>query len=283
MSTDICRLCESKPAIKNSHIIPAFVSRAIKSDSVTGFLRLAASPDRRIQDSDKHPLLCKDCEQRFSERESLFNRHIFKAFHESDQDTFDYDDWLHYFITSLTWRTLILDLADSSTLARIPDSVLPELRASADTMQRYLLGEDKFARQIRNHAVVFTGGDVCSSELAAAGPNFMLRRSAGGYTLWTADGFSAVFHNLAGILCVTHIRGNPRDVWRNTKIDPAGGKIRQPQNVHSWIVHDFLKTIIEFSKTRVSDNQQSVIENAMRKNPDAASLRFREADRRLER
>lgn len=281
MSVPICRLCESKPAIKNSHIIPAFVSRAIKSDSVTGFLRLAASPDRRIQDSDKHPLLCTDCEQRFGEREKLFNTHIFKVFHESDQDSFDYDDWLHYFMTSLTWRTLILDLADTSTLARVPDSVLPMLQASANTMQRYLLGENNFARQIRNH-IVFTGGDVCSPELAAAGPNFMIRRSAGGYTLWTADGFSAVFNNLAGILCVTHIRGNSQDVWRNTKINPAGGRIRQPQNVASWILHDFFEALIVFSKTDLSKKQQAVIEKSLQKNPNAASLRFREADRRLE-
>jgi hypothetical protein len=130
---------------------------------------------------------------------------------------------------------------------------------------------------------LFTGGDVASPKLSAAGPNFLIRRSVGGYTLWTDDGFSAVVHNLAGFFCVTPIRGNPKDTWYNTKISPTGGSIKQPQKVYSWIVHDFFEAIIGFSKSRemMSDKQKAVVEELARQNPTAASLRFWEADRNL--
>jgi hypothetical protein len=283
MSASICRLCEANPTIKGSHVTPALVYRAIKKDSVTGFLRAAMSPNQRMQDGDKHPLLCVDCEQRFGERETKFNNHIFKAFHESDQDTFDYGDWLHYFLTSVAWRTLIMDLADPSTVARIPARVLPELEHAASTMQRYLLGENNLADLVRNHVILFAGAGDYSPQLAAAGPNFIIRRSVGGYTLWSQGGFSCVIHNLAGFFCATHIRGKPSDIWNNTKISPAGGRITQPQKVKSWIVQAFFEDIIEFSKNRemMSDKQLAIVKQAVPPNPTAPSLRFWESDRRL--
>ncbi len=281
MTIHICRLCGSNEAIKGSHVTPALVYRAIKADSATGFMRLAASPNQRIQDGDKHPLLCSDCEQRFGQREAKFNKHVFKAFHQHDHDSFDYGDWLHYFLTSVTWRTLIMDLGDDATIVRIPTQVLPDFEAAADTMRRYLLGNNTLATRIDNHVFLFPSDSSCSPELAAAGPNFLIRRSVGGYTLW-GDGFSAVMHNLAGFWCVTHIRLNPNDTWQNTQIAPAGGQFRPPQIVESWIAHAFFEDIIEFSKKRhnMSDKQREIIERSVQRNPNAASLRFWESNQR---
>jgi hypothetical protein len=285
MSVPICRLCQSNPTILGSHVAPALVYRAIKSDSATGFFRRSESPNQRFQDGDKHPILCAECEQRFGLREGKFNNHIFKAYHETDQNIFDYGDWLHYFMTSVAWRTLIMDLADSSTVSRMPVPVLHELEENATIMQRYLLGENSLANSVRNHAYLFSGEGDCTPELAAAGPHFMIRRSVGGYTIWTEDGFSAVMNNLAGFWCVTLIRENPRDSWRNTIINPIGGRIQPPQKVTSWIAHAFFQDIIEFSKKheKMSDKQRSVIEKAAKNNLGARSLRFREMDQRQRR
>lgn len=110
MSANMCRLCKQHPAIESSHVIPGFVIRAIKSDSPTGFFRNPNLPNRRLQDGDKLPLLCADCEQRFGKAEHQFANNIFLPFHKTDQDHFSYGPYLHYFMTSLAWRTLILDL-----------------------------------------------------------------------------------------------------------------------------------------------------------------------------
>ena len=281
MSAPICRLCQENPAILGSHVTPALVYRAIKGDSVTGYLRRPAEPNQRMQDGDKHPLLCEDCEQRFGERETKFNNHVFKAFHETDIASFDYGDWLHYFITSVTWRTLNMDLADPSTVSRIPLEVLAELEAAAEIMRRYLMGETSLASQIRNHVYLFSGDDSFNPRLAAVGANFLARRSVGGYTLWR-ENCSAVYHNLAGFWCVTLIRANPRELWQNTKIQPTGGKYRPPQRVSSWVMDAFMDDIVEFSKSRerMSERQRAIVDKPP-KNPTAPSLRFRKADRRL--
>jgi hypothetical protein len=281
MTVPICHLCREHQAIAGSHVTPALVYRAIKADSATGYLRRSADPNRRMQDGDKHPLLCEVCEQRFGDRENSFNNHIFKAFHESDIDSFDYGDWLHYFITSVTWRTLIMELADASTASRMPSKVRAEFSDAAEIMRRFLLGESKLASQIRNHVYLFSGEGSYSRELAMAGPHFLIRRSVGGYAIWTESYHSAVQHNLAGFWCVTLINDNPQDVWQNTKIDPSGGTFRPPQKAKSWIAQAFFEDIIESSKIhdKMSERQRAIA-NKPPKNPEAASLRFRQFDRR---
>lgn len=62
-----CALCKSQNIIlQDSHIIPKFVSRRLIKKSITGFLRQASNPNKRLQDGDSTYLLCADCEQKFS-------------------------------------------------------------------------------------------------------------------------------------------------------------------------------------------------------------------------
>src|SRR5262245_57540060 len=132
MSVVLCRLCSRHPAIKNSHVIPEFVFRSIKADSPTGFFRNPHNnPNRRVQDGDKLPLLCKDCEQRFGNAEQEFANNVFSPFHKTDRDEFSYGPWLHYFMTSLAWRTLILDLPGLESDLANPRTTIKELEDAA--------------------------------------------------------------------------------------------------------------------------------------------------------
>lgn len=92
----ICQLCRINPAIRNSHIVPTLVGKSIKNHSPTGYLRQDTNPNKRLQDSDKYPLLCHKCEQTFGEREKKFNDYIFKDFQELGKVNFGYEAWLHY-------------------------------------------------------------------------------------------------------------------------------------------------------------------------------------------
>jgi 5-methylcytosine-specific restriction endonuclease McrA len=104
-----CALCGSDGPLKDSHIIPSFVSDKIKNNSPAGFLRGGiADPNMRRQDGDKLKLLCGDCEQRFSIAEKKFAEEVFAPYHETGQTAFQYEDWLSYFICSVNWRTLHL-------------------------------------------------------------------------------------------------------------------------------------------------------------------------------
>jgi hypothetical protein len=121
MSEDACKLCGSTAKLQNSHVIPSFVTREIKGDSVTGFLRDLRQMNKRVQDGGKLPMLCFDCEQRFATAEAPVALQVFQGFHRNDVTTFAYGAWLHYFLASLSWRTLALELADLLTNEEIDE------------------------------------------------------------------------------------------------------------------------------------------------------------------
>jgi hypothetical protein len=185
-------------------------------------------------------------------------------------------------MTSLAWRTLILDIPSIEAAADVPAAIKRELSTSASIIEAYLLGSSQLGSTLRNHALVFTGARSASRDLASIGPNVMLRRSAFGYTVISKiHGYAAVIHNLAGFICVLVIKGNPRDQWRNTKINPVGGTVVPPQSVDSWIMHDLMEFLIEAhdaKKRNLSDVQRQKTIAAMQRRPNVPSLRFRAMD-----
>ena len=285
MNAPDCLLCGQDQAIKRSHIIPAFVYRAIKSDSPSGYFRNPNRPNRRRQDGDKRPLLCRTCEQRFGDAERAFYNEIFKAFHATDRDRFDYGPWLHYFMTSMAWRTLILDLPSFRSNESVTKSLMGNLEETSNRIRRYLLGADSLASRINNHMFFYTAAESCPQKLASAGPNVLVRRSTFGYTLVQyTHGYATVINNLAGILCFLIIKGNLHDNWTRTKINPEGGSIVQPQMVSSWAMGDLSEFVIEMAenkKNRYSKAQRMKTLEAMKQNPDAPGLRFLDLDNQI--
>lgn len=281
MDKQLCRLCLANTAIDCSHVIPKFVYRAIKADSPTGFFRNPHDPNRRFQDGDKLPLLCSECEQRFGTAEQKFQQYAFSPFHTSDKDEFSYGPWLHYFMTSIAWRTLVLDLPGFEADAKNPKSAVRILQTEAERMRTYLLGCDNLASGLRNHAIVLTEGHSGSVELAAVRPNVKIRRSVFGYSIIDRKNeYSGIIHNLAGFMCFYIVKGNPRDKWQGTKVNPSGGEIRQPQQVDSWLVGELLSCIVESGKklSSMSQSQKAKIDAGVRENPKAKGLRFSKAD-----
>src|SRR5262245_58618739 len=177
---------------------------------------------------DKMPLLCTECEQRFASAEREVANTIVLPFHENDRDEFSYGPSLHYFMTSLAWRTLILDLPGLECEAENPRATLATLGVAAETMRKYLLGATNLAESLRNHAIIWTKAQSGSAHLAR--PNTMIRRSVFGYTVLHRQlGYCGILHNLAGFMCFLIVKGNPRDTWEGTKVDAAGGRMKQPQ------------------------------------------------------
>lgn len=282
----LCRLCNLNESIENSHVIPRFVFHGIKFDSPTGFFRSLRTPNKREQDGDKQPLLCLECEKRFSVAENQFAQNIFGPFHTRDQDRFTYGPWLHYFLTSLTWRTLVLDMPDFEADPTTTPSLLEPLQISLRTMGSYLLGAVRLGRLIRHHVIPWTATGMCSPELASVGPNVLLRRSVLGYALVDRHhGYAAVVHNMAGFITVLNIKGNPRDNWVNTKVNPSGGVVIQPQKVTSWVMHDLFETLLDGHRgvsEGMSGEQWEKALQGLQSNSTAGSLRHALRDALIE-
>jgi hypothetical protein len=280
----ICKLCHKHSAIEHSHVIPAFVFRAIKSDSPTRFFRNPNSINQRLQDGDTLPLTCSECEQLFGAAERSFANEVFLPFHNDNRDEFVYGPWLHYFLSSLAWRTLVLDLPGFESDTLCPEAVRRTLRDICELMRGYLLGSEGVAERIDCHVVAWTQGHVASPQLAAVGPNTMIRRTVFGYTIVDPEtGYSGILHNLAGFMCFLMVGNHPRDKWSGTKVTPSGGEIRQPQNVNSWLMGELLNTIVEKGKRKseLSERQREKMAKAIGRNPTAAALRYLELDKRV--
>ena len=225
--------------------------------------------------------------------ECMFAREIFQPFHREDQDTFRYGPWLHYFITSLAWRSVILDLPYRRKESGIPERVLEDLERAELTMRNYLFGATGLAGAIRNHAIAKVRITECCPEIADTKPNVRLRRSAWERVLVSkASGSMAAYHNLAGFICVSIIKGNPQDLWNNTRVSASGGAIVQPQQVRSWVMNDLFETFMELdaSYREMSPHQKAKVEQAVQSakidravvaNPDAGAWRFQKWDYQL--
>jgi hypothetical protein len=105
MAQGTCLLCGAVAALQDSHVLPAFVFRALKEHSATGHIRSSESPNRRVQDGVTQPWLCVECEASFSRWERDFSNNILRPWRDGVVET-AYDDWLLKFCVSVSWRVL---------------------------------------------------------------------------------------------------------------------------------------------------------------------------------
>jgi hypothetical protein len=101
-----CALCKRNVPLVESHIIPKFVFRWKKETSATGFLRFSQTPNKRVQDGLKVPMLCIDCEGLFNGFETPFSKRLFYPYISDGGQRLPYDSWLLKFCVSVSWRIL---------------------------------------------------------------------------------------------------------------------------------------------------------------------------------
>lgn len=115
ITDSVCRLCDEHSELQESHVVPSFVYKWIKDTSATGYLR-SSDNNKRLQDGHKAKLLCRACEQLFSNHEREFASNIFHPFVDRVIDKtgrmtsntgFRYEEWLIKFAISVQWRVLV--------------------------------------------------------------------------------------------------------------------------------------------------------------------------------
>ena len=100
-----CAFCGEHKTLKESHVLPAFVFRWLRTRSGTGHIRQTENPNRRVQDGLKFHWLCGECEKKFSRYETAFATKVFHPWHTGEY-RISYDDWLLKFCVSISWRVL---------------------------------------------------------------------------------------------------------------------------------------------------------------------------------
>ncbi len=273
LSLTECALCHSKEPLELSHIIPKFVLRYLKETSI-GNIRSIDNPNRTIQDGEKHYLLCGKCEDLFSTYEKQFADKIFYPYFKANQRQFDYDTWLHYFLTSISWRHLYLDLLDFVGNHVVGIDALERLIECEKIMRDYLLGLRGDIENIEHHIFFYDDIDAISDELKAARPHTSIHRSVGGYTAAneeTKTYFSVT--NMLGIFVFTLYSKGAREVWRNTKITNGIGTIKaNNQHIESVCCQEIVEMIkgAERATEQLSEAQQEKINVRFQKAVDSS-------------
>lgn len=145
-----CRLCGKENDLKESHFIPKFFSKWIKSTSITGYIRQNRETQKRAQDIVKGYWLCGCCEQLFSRWEREFANKVFYPFVNERKSVVTYGGWMSKFCASLSWRTLTYIRSKNPK-----DEEDAERKALLDETQKhlkqYLLGETNNLYQFEQH------------------------------------------------------------------------------------------------------------------------------------
>ncbi len=250
-----CSLCLQKKELQASHVVPRFVGKYLKSTSATGFMT-GTRAEERVQDFPTLPLLCPECEQRFSKLEAYFANEIFFPFHEKNVRDFQYDARLQAFVVSLSWRTLKATYEDMSQEA--PD-LLSFVDEAESKWRQFLLGEKSDVEPYENH-VVFLGSKIPGQVL----PKF--EWYAGRTVDATLAGNDVVFAftKFPSMIFVSSIHPTRLKGWKGTLLKNEG-RISTDQMVEDTEFWNFLGTRAAFIEAVVSGRlSESIEERVMR-------------------
>ena len=259
-----CALCGQNRDLQLSHIVPHFVGRKLIKTS-PGSIRSSNEPNRIKQDIYKEYMLCSECEERFSAKETWFANCIFNPYVDKKERLFDYDKRLSYFITSVSWRTLYLDLDKFCRDSDFDQETLLTLLRAEQTMRDYLLGRRDDLDDIQNH-IFFLDRIQSSLKLdPSMNPNVVMHRTISSYSV--CDGKTLfTLSNLMGILIVTFYSMGPRESWINTKIDLNNGILKaENQHMTSVVGNEIQYWLSQgvAAQQNLSDTQRKKIEEKM--------------------
>lgn len=267
-----CALCDKENVVLElSHIIPKFVIRYLKKISI-GKIRTVGEPNAVAQDSEKHYLLCGDCEDRFNLSETLFADKVFRPFQFGRFTSIDYDKWMHYFLTSVSWRSLILDIDYFEEEGKIHPDDLKLLKGSADIMKDYLMGRREDIGYIENHLFFFEEISSIPEEYKGLDIHMSVSGTQGSYTVHNHEaGTHATFTNMMGVLLFTIYSYGPEEKWENTLISLNKGTISVGgQFITSTLGMEiqYLAKSLEEAKTKLTDKTIDNINKTVEKNKD---------------
>jgi hypothetical protein len=257
-----CALCKREAELAQSHIIPKFVSDWIKKTSATGYL-FQVKDLKRVQDSKKIPLLCKECENKISKWEGYFASNVFIPYHDVDMKNFslNYDENLIKFMISISWRILSVDIEDFK-------KINPEMAKYAETaleVWRNFLINEKNRGDYEHHIFLLSYVESATEDLHDKFQMYMLRGIDGTIVHNSRNVF--IYMKFPGIMFISSIYPDALEGCEGTKIIEKG-TLKTPQTIVMPCSYDFFTSRLAFLDKEPSKKQtEKIIEN-IKKNPE---------------
>jgi hypothetical protein len=279
-----CRLCRREAELRNSHIVPAFVFRWLKDTSATGYLRGAVNPNRRIQDGPKEPMLCADCEQKFSTYEKQFAENIFTKYVREDLDErgvasgrvqMPYGPWLLSFVLSVQWRIVDSNVTDKAFRSLMTAKQADSFERICETWRQFLLEKRRDSGPSDHHLIFLQSMSSAKGTI----PSYIddridlyLLRAADG-TVVVGPSHTAVYAKLGPIAFYSSLVPQRLEKLRNTRVHMKGA-LTSVQHMLNPTVTGFLyrdRPTEVLDRTRHSDQQNRLVVETMKRDiPRAA-------------
>lgn len=250
-----------------SHIVPKMAIRYLKKTAI-GSIRNTENPNKTLQDSEKLYMLCGKCEDLFSKIETWFANKLFHPYLNKEKTVFDYDYNLFFFITSVNWRSLYLDLLDFVENSIVGVEALEYLIESENIMNDFLQGKRTDLGTIENHIFFFDDIRNLSdgaSNIAELKPHATFHRGIQSYTFCDEKEKTYVtLTNMLGIILFTIYHKGNNEIWERTEIVNGTGQIEAKEQIIQSIVGneliEILKTVEKASKSMSMTQQKKVDE-----------------------
>jgi hypothetical protein len=261
--------------------VPSFFGAYLKETSATGYLRSSNTPDLRVQDLVKRPLLCDSCEGRFADWEREYKEKAFELLQGDDFTGLQYGPWLLSFLVSLSWRVLVIEQAD---IVKTRPEFSDVIERTLENWRLFLLGERGQPRS-EHHLFIFAGIPESMPEGSHERSLDYIYRSVDVATALGKRGLFVYTKALRSLVFSPIVPASPGG-WHNTRIHAASGTLVSPQLIAMKGFGAFLNSRVKLAfDQHLSERQVSKIAEVMLRNPDRAlkseSYKVRLAGRRL--
>lgn len=257
-----CQLCNNHRELRDSHIIPKFVFNWLKETS-PAHIRVAHTPNRRVQDGVKAQLLCDACELLFSKWENIFKEEVFDKIHSLKYEELvqiPYNSWALKFAVSVSWRILLFYKANN-LLSHLSDSQSLLAEEALMTWQDFLLGKvshpDGFVQHIIPTSLV---NDHNIPNKSTYINRYLLRTVD--MDVACSDNRAFVYAKLGRIILFGLIQEPYPDWWSRTKIHSrkgliGGRKFVIPTGIDEYIVYKANRLGVAYEA--MSERQQEIV------------------------
>ncbi|HBK7247203.1 TPA: hypothetical protein LNF33_003515 [Vibrio cholerae] len=264
-----CSLCSCEAELELSHILPKFLFRYQKKSSPTGNIRSVVNPNRIVQDGEKVPFLCGECEDLFSRWETSFANNIFYPYEKGEKSEFSYDSDLSKFLASLSFRCLKLSYVENR-LSYIENSLISYVPKALNNLSRYLLGEIPHPNEQRQHMILLDTAHSSSGYINGIKEsefNLYTTRAIE-YDVVASDIVIFVYIKFLKFLVLCPVYTKTQKGWRSSRINHQSGVLKPCSiELNDYVLHRMLDGARRMvaSRTDISDKQLSIIKSNLAK------------------
>lgn len=232
----ICELHKQEANLCESHIIPKFVFKWMKSTG-TSRLRQIKTLNTPQQDGIKKYMLCQECENKFSKAEKWFNEKVFIPYLKDNTFKVKNDKNLEYFIISILWRVIKLFKDDGNDYR-----FLNNLNEAEKEWSEYLIHDGELSKYKNSHFILI------NSEYWISKKTDLYFSRAVDIDIVEGEDICFIYAKFSKFILIGEIRGFSNSIFEKTNMALEEEFSSTNQIINDSGVFDFFNSRIDATK-----------------------------------